>query len=394
MLGRAVRGAEAGSSASRQKWDVIVVGAGVFGAWTAFKLREAGRKVLLVDAWGAAHSRASSGGESRLIRTEYEGDELYTRMAWESLPQWQALSQRAGLPIFHPVGALYLYQHDSDDITRSLALHSRLGIPAMRLDRAEIARRYPQIGLDQVSFGILQPTMGALMARRSVQTLVAEFVSAGGVYEQVAVVTPESQGLLDRITTQDGVALQADQFVFACGPWLPKLFPDVVGERIAPTRQEVFFFAPEAGDLRFEGGHLPAWVDRDDPELHYGFPVLEARGFKVALDSHGSRFDPDSGDRQITARGLAAVRRYLARRFPAMAERPLAESRVCQYENTASGDFLIDRHPRWSNLCLVGGGSGHGFKHGPAVGRYVSEFVMGKAMTIEARFSLLHHSKG
>src|SRR5262245_42186750 len=127
LLGHSVRGAEAG-------WDVIVIGAGVFGAWTAVKLREAGRKVLLVDAWGPANSRASSGGESRLIRTEYEGDELYTQMAWESLPQWQALSQRAGQPIFHPVGALYLYQQDSDAVPRSLALHARLGIPAMRLD--------------------------------------------------------------------------------------------------------------------------------------------------------------------------------------------------------------------------------------------------------------------
>src|SRR5882757_514580 len=153
LPGRAARSAEPVGTRESAKWDVIVVGAGVFGAWAAWKLHELGKRVLLVDAWGPAHSRASSGGESRLIRTEYGGDELYTRMAWESLPQWQALSERAGLPIFHPVGALYLYQHDSDDITRSLALHSRLGIPAMRLDRAEIARRYPQIGLDQVSFG-------------------------------------------------------------------------------------------------------------------------------------------------------------------------------------------------------------------------------------------------
>ena len=397
-----------GNATGGKKWDVIVVGAGVFGAWTAWKLHEQGKSVLLVDAWGPAHSRASSGGESRLIRTEYGGDELYTRMAWESLPQWQALSQRSGLPIFLPVGALYLYQHASADVANSLALHARLGIPAQKLSRAELAARYPQIGLDRIEFGVLQPTMGALMARRAVQTLVAQFVAAGGTYRQVAVAPPRAGASLDAIDVGGagtGAAaagggdsggsserLRADQFVFACGPWLPKLFPDVVGSRIQPTRQDVFFFAPEAGDTRFEAGHLPAWVDRDDEALHYGFPVLEARGFKIALDAHGPKFDPDTGERQITAPALAAVREYLARRFPGIARRPLAESRVCQYENSENGDFLIDRHPAWHNTWIVGGGSGHGFKHGPAVGRYVSEIVTGTLRTAEPRFAWSHHA--
>ncbi len=396
LSGRLARSAEPVSRGSKSvesgKWDVIVVGAGVFGAWAAWKLHEAGQKVLLVDAWGPAHSRASSGGESRLIRTEYGGDELYTRMAWESLPQWQALSERAGLAIFHPVGALYLFQHASEEVNRSLALHARLGIPAVKLGRAEVASRYPQIGLDRVEFGVLQPTMGALMARRAVQTLVAQFVAGGGTYRQIAVAPPRASASLEVIGSVSGETLRADQFVFACGPWLPKMFPDVVGTRILPTRQDVFFFAPEAGDVRFEAGHLPAWVDRHDEQLHYGFPVLEARGFKVALDAHGEKFDPDTGERQITAPALAAVREYLARRFPAIAHRPLAESRVCQYENSASGDFLIDRHPVWQNAWLVGGGSGHGFKHGPAVGRYVAEAVTGRLRTPELRFGLSRHA--
>lgn len=158
-----------------------------------------------------------------------------------------------------------------------------------------------------------------------------------------------------------------------------------------PTRQDVFFFAPEQGDHRFDGAHLPAWVDASSKDWHYGFPDIESRGFKIALDAHGPRFDPDTADRRISDQALADVRTYLARRFPALAKRPLAESRVCQYENTDNGDLLIDRHPQWRNVWLAGGGSGHGFKHGPAVGRHLAALVLGSAQP-EPRFAIGAHS--
>jgi sarcosine oxidase len=372
-------------------WDFIVIGAGVFGAWTAWNLQRKGHKVLLLDAWGAAHSRASSGGETRLIRTEYAGNELYTRWAWESLAEWHALSKRHESPIFHEVGALYLYPQDSDKIDRSIAIQRALGIPIEKLAVPDMAKRWPQISFDGIAVGVMQPTMGALMARRSVQALVGEFVKAGGSFRQFAVDPPRSErASLDAITGTGGEALRADRFIFACGPWLPKLFPDAVGARIVPTRQDVFFFAPRGGDTRFEGAHLPAWVDLSSKEYHYGFPDIEARGFKVALDAHGPKFDPDETDRRITDRALADVRTYLARRFPDLAKRPLAESRVCQYENSDNGHLLIDRHPAWGNAWLVGGGSGHGFKHGPAVGRYVTDLVLG-AGKAETHFALASH---
>ena len=373
------------------RWDFIVIGAGVFGAWIAWNLQRKGHKVLLLDAWGAAHSRASSGGETRLIRTEYAADALYTRWAWESLGEWQALSGRHDSPIFHKIGALYLYPRDTAQIDQSIAIQRALGIPIEKIGAPELARRWPQINFEGIAVGVLQPTMGALMARRSVQTLVGEFATAGGSFRPFAVDPPRSvHPSLDAITGTGGEALRADRFIFACGPWMPKLFPDAVGARIVPTRQDVFFFAPDAGDTRFDGTHLPAWVDISSKDYHYGFPDIEARGFKIALDAHGPVFDPDDTDRRITDQALADVRTYLARRFPGLARRPLAESRVCQYENTDNGDLLIDRHPTWDNVWLVGGGSGHGFKHGPAVGHYVTNLVLG-AGKAEPRFALASH---
>lgn len=360
------------------RWDVIVVGAGVFGTWIAWNLQRRGKRVLLVDAWGAAHNRASSGGETRLIRTEYAGNALYTRWAWESLAEWHALAKRHAAPLFHETGALYLYPQDNVQIDRSIAMQRALGIPIEKLAVPDMARRWPQIGFDGIALGVMQPTMGALMARNSVQALVGDFVRAGGAFRQIAIDPPRATAAaLESVTGTRGEALRAMQFVFACGPWLPKLFPEVVGDRIVPTRQDVFFFAPAAGDTRFDAAKLPAWVDVSSKDLHYGFPDIEARGFKIALDTHGPKFDPDGGDRRITDQALADVRAYLARRFPDLARRPLADSRVCQYENSDNGHLLIDRHPAWANAWIVGGGSGHGFKHGPAVGRYVADLALG-----------------
>jgi glycine/D-amino acid oxidase-like deaminating enzyme len=360
----------------------------VFGAWTAWKLLKLGKSVLLLDAWGPAHARASSGGESRMTRTAYGRDEVYTRLALESLEDWRWLSGRAELPIFHPIGVLFFSARLEPYFEQSIEVHRRLRIPLETLDRAALRRRFDQIDWEGVEIGLYEPDRGALMARRAVQTLVREFVAAGGEYRQAAVRRPSAEASYTQVATESGEALGAEQFVFACGPWLPKLFPDVLGPRIFPTRQAVFFFAPEAGDGRFAPGRLPGWADFNAGDLYYGFPDLEARGFKIAHDRHGPPIDPDAGDRVIAPAELADVRAFMARRFPALANRPLVESRVCQYENSSNGDLLIDRHPHWPNVWLVGAGSGHGFKHGPAVGAYAARLVSGAAGALEPRFSL------
>ncbi len=384
-----VRGAPARKP---DRWDTVVVGAGVFGAWTAWELRRRGQSVLLVDSVGPAHARASSGGESRMTRSLYGADLVYTRMALASLEDWRWLSGRSGLPILHPTGVLMFFPRPEPFATQSIEAHRELGLPVEILYRPELQRRYPQVRWDGIEFGLFEPHFGALMARRAVQTLVAEFVAAGGEYLTAAVEPPAIPGRIDAVRARSGELLRAGNFVFACGPWLPALLPAVLGTRIFPTRQEVFFFATPAGDDRFLGDRLPGWADFNGGDIYYGFPDLESRGFKIAHDRHGSRFDPDSGDRQVTATGLANIRAYLDGRFPLLAGQPLVESRVCQYENSSNGDLLIDRLPGTENAVVVGAGSGHGFKHGPAVGRYAADLVLGKLGASEPRFSLA--SKG
>jgi glycine/D-amino acid oxidase-like deaminating enzyme len=369
-------------------FDSVVVGAGVFGAWTAWHLRKAGQRVLLLDAIGAAHARASSGGESRLTRGSYGSDEVYTRMALDSLAQWKWLSDLAGLPVLHRTGIVFFFQKREPYVDQSLEVHRRLKLPTQELNRGALEQRYPQANWKDIEVALFEPDFGVLMARRAVQTLVRQFVKAGGEYRIAAVESPEAAAALTQVDLGDGTTVSASNYVFACGPWLPKVFPRLLGPRIFPTRQEVFFFAPPAGDTRFGPGALPGWADFNNGDIYYGMPDLEGRGFKIAHDKHGPPIDPDRGDRVASPGALADVRAYMAKRFPALAATPLNEERICQYENSSNGDLLIDRHPTAGNVLLVGAGSGHGFKHGPEVGRYAAELLAGKLKKVEPRFSL------
>jgi glycine/D-amino acid oxidase-like deaminating enzyme len=386
--GAAVSPALAKTYKRGMKERVTVVGAGVFGAWTAHSLQEEGHEVTLIDSWGPANSRASSGGESRLTRAAYGKDAIYTRMAMDSLPKWKALSAVSGLPIFNPCGILFFFQTEEPYVRDSIAAHRELGLPTEVLDAPAMARRFEMIDFDGVSVGLYEPGFGALMARRAILTLVDRFVRAGGAYRKAAALAPAGEGdRLHEVRLSSGERIAADRFVFALGPWLPKLFPDVIGPRILPTRQEVFFFAPPAGDRRFSPGSMPGWADFNGGDIFYGFPDLESRGVKFAHDAHGVPVDPDTQDRRPTDAALAEIVAFRDRRFPLLRGAPLTEARVCQYENSSNGDFLIDLHPRWRNLLLLGGGSGHGFKHGPEVGRYAAARLF-DSIGPEPRFSL------
>jgi len=370
------------------KDHVAVIGAGVFGSWTAHHLQQQGHRVTLVDAWGPANSRASSGGESRLTRAAYGKDAIYTRMAMDSLPQWKALSTVSGLPVFIPCGILFFFPTEEPYVRDSIAAHKRFGLPTDLLGQAEMARRFPMIDFSGISVGLHEPGFGALMARRSVLTLVDRFARDGGTYMKGSALPPSAGGgRLDEVRLSSGETIKADRFVFALGPWLPKLFPEVIGPKILPTRQEVFFFAPPAGDRRFSPAAMPGWADFNGGDIFYGFPDLESRGVKFAHDAHGIPVDPDTQDRRPTEAALAEIVAYRDRRFPLLRGAPLTEARVCQYENSSNGDFLIDMHPRLRNVLLLGGGSGHGFKHGPEVGRYAAGRLLG-SVAPEPRFSL------
>lgn len=370
----------------RKTYDAVVVGAGVFGAWTAWHLLRAGQRVLLVDKYGPASARASSGGETRVIRMAYGPDEIYTRMSQRSLLGWKDFFARIANPgLFRETGVLWLAAAEDASAARSAEVLARNGIRHQVLDHDALAQRYPQIVVPPGGWAIFEPDSGALFARRAVQAVIEDNLRAGAELCIAAVSPPAGDTHLAEIRTDAGEAIRADRFVFACGPWLGRVLPDVLGGRIFPTRQEVFYFGTAPGDRRFSSPTLPIWLDFGCD--YYGIPDIDGRGFKLAHDAHGEAFDPDTLERLPSPARIAHAREFLGRRFPALAAAPLLAAEVCQYENTWNGDFVIDRHPTFDNVWIAGGGSGHGFKHGPAVGAYLVERML-KDASAEPRFSL------
>jgi sarcosine oxidase len=368
-------------------YDFAVIGAGVFGAWTARDLRRSGASVVLLDAYGPANSRASSGGETRVIRMGYGPDDLYTRWAIRSLPAWRQLESETGVQIFHQTGVLWLSE-DSDEYTpKMLDVLKQQNVACEQLTQGELGSRYPQLHFNQVSWAVLEPESGLLMARRSVQSLVDQLQREGVDYRHATVSPLQLNESLRELKTVEGYRISAGTFIFACGPWLPKIFPELLSGRIFPSRQEIFFLGPPAGSNSFEPSRMPVWLYHQHPYIPYALPDIEGRGFKLAFDLHGEALDPDLDQRIVSEASILRLRSFVAKHIPSLTQAPILETRVCQYENTWNGDFLIDRHPKSENVWIVGGGSGHGFKHGPAVGEYVAGQVLGNAAG-EPRFTL------
>ncbi len=246
---------------------IVVVGAGAFGGWTALQLRRRGARVTLIDAWGPGHARSSSGGETRIIRATYGTRAVYTRMALRALELWRAHDPDRRL--LHETGVLWMFGDDDSFGHASADVLRDCGARLDQLTVADASRRYPQISPEGIRSFFLEPEAGYLFARRACADVVNRLVAEGGEYRLSACIDPVAVkgASLDAIRLHDRTVLEADGFVFACGPWLPHLFPDVVGANVSATRQEVYYFGAPAGDARFTE---PAPASMDG--LCRGFP--------------------------------------------------------------------------------------------------------------------------
>jgi glycine/D-amino acid oxidase-like deaminating enzyme len=349
---------------------VAVIGAGAFGGWAALHLVRRGARVTLVDAWGAGNARSSSGGQTRVIRAVYGSDRVYVEMVQRALAQWEAFDQS----LYVETGTLWLQRGDDAYVRASAPVLASLGLTIEPLSLGEAAKRYPQIDFAGVQSVWFEPRSGVLSAQRACVRLRDACAQAGALVRDAHARVQGSHVWLD----DDDTPLAADAYVFACGPWLGRVFPDVVGDRIRPTRQEVHYFATPAGSDAYRPPHLPVWLDFGE-RIFYGIPDVHGRGFKVADDTRGEPFDPTDGDRTPAPESIARARGFLAERFPALKDAPLVASEVCQYENSADGHLILDRHPHVPHFWLAGGGSGHGFKLSPVVGEMMAEAILSGA---------------
>ncbi|HEX9457659.1 MAG TPA: FAD-dependent oxidoreductase, partial [Thermoanaerobaculia bacterium] len=344
--------------------------------WTALHLAGLGAQVELIDSWGPGNPRSSSGGETRVIRAIYGPDRVYVEMVKRAYELWDRIGASSSEPLYVETGALWLHRKDDSYVRSSVPILQELGFPVDQLTIADAARRYPQIDFRGVHSAWLERRAGALSARRACGVVRDVFEKAGGSYRMGRVKPgPIVSGSMTSLQLDDGSRIEADGFVFACGPWLGKLFPDVIGDRVHPTRQEVYYFGTPAGSERYLPGHLPIWIDFGE-RIVYGLPDTHGRGLKIADDTRGEPIDPTSANRTPSAAGIARARHVLIERFPELAKAPLVAAEVCQYENSPDGHLIIDRHPEAGNVWLIGGGSGHGFKLSPAVGEMTAQMIL------------------
>jgi glycine/D-amino acid oxidase-like deaminating enzyme len=353
--------------------SVAVVGAGAFGGWAALNLLRRGLNVTLIDAWGPGNSRSSSGDETRVIRSTYGDNEFYFDLNVRALELWKESEKKWDKKIFYNSGVLWLcYSEKNPVIDASIPFAEKHNMEYSYLDVAALRKRFPRINANDLHHAYFDPFGGYLKARESCQLVAETFVKEGGKYLQ-ALVKPGTikSSNLDGLLASDGSTVTADAYVFACGSWMGQVFPDALKDTITCTRQEVYYFGvPPDQSETYDS--MPVWVDVDGSDFYYGIPGNAQRGFKIGVDRRGSKFDPTTGDRMPDENVLAHARKFIAHRFPGLANAPLIESRVCPYENSPDGNFVFETHPQAGNVVFLGGGSGHGFKHGPALGEWVA----------------------
>jgi len=286
-------------------------------------------------------------------------------------------------------------------IRNTLAAWKAQGVKHETMNGDEARRRWPMIKSDDITIAIYEPDAGVVRARHATQAVAAIAGKKGARFVlSRARLGAVKDGQLDGIILEDGTTLRGDAYVFACGPWLRKLFPELLENRMRVPLGYVCYFGTPVNDNRFTFPNLPSY---NFPGVT-GWPALpvDSRGFRVrgaiaapaapapslaagakpptpppAPPADPLQQDPDTSARWASQERIDGSRRFLAARFPALANAPLIETRACHYESSINRDFIVDRLPTASNAWIAGVGQAEGFKFGPVVGEYVAQRVLG-----------------
>jgi sarcosine oxidase len=346
--------------------NALVVGAGVFGLSVARELAGRGWSVEVIDRdW--PRPAGPSAAATRILRLSHGGDHFYTALAWRARTLWAALAEESGSSLFLPTGVLHLASSGDDHahLEASLRCLAELDLPVERIGGAEVARRFPAVGAGGLDFAVLEPAGGVLLAARALHALAGSATRRGARLTR-GVAEPDEDGGV----RLDGRPLRADLTVWAPGPSLPAVFPGLTAA--TAVRQDAYYVAAPWS------GCDPAWIDHGRGA--YGIPAAGGQDVKVVPDVE---VDVAEGLDLALPADLWA---YLSRRFPALATAPVTRREPCAYAAMPDDDFLLSPHPAGERVWIVGGDSGHGFKHGPALGALVCDAIEGTAMP--ARFKL------
>lgn len=367
---------------------IIIAGAGSFGGWTALSLLRKKFNVTLVDGHGPGSPKSSSGDETRVIRSTYGKNEVYFDLNVRALKLWKAFEKQSGKSIFINKGVLWLcHEKITPMVDDSISFARKHEMEYEYISSDNLLKRYPVVNGEDIHHAYLDPFGGYLLSKESCRLVKETFVNEGGTYISSFVKYNRIyNNKLSSVWLTDNTELHGDHFIFACGAWLGSIFPDLLKDIIIPSRQEVYYFnVPETRIDSYRD--FPVWVDVDGKDFYYGIPSDNGRVFKIGVDKRGETIHPDHDDRLMNQDVFNKARTFISHRFPDLRNAPLIDSRVCAYENSPDGNFIIDQHPDADNILILGGGSGHGFKHGPAIGELISQALC-EGRKIPGLFSL------
>ena len=297
-------------------------------------------------------------------------------MVKRAFPQWEKIGAGLKDPVYVPTGALWMFRGDDGYVRAAAPILEDFGFSVDKMTVDDAKKQYPQIDFRGVKSVWFEKKAGALAAARACGVVRDAFVKNGGTYRTGHVERARiAKGSLSGLQLKDGSRVDADLYVFACGPWLPTVFPDLMHNWVRPTRQEIHYFEVPKGSKRYSPGRLPIWIDFGE-RIVYGIPAIDGKWFKVADDTRGPSVEAPAEQRAPNADNVERDRRFLAERFPELAKAPLATTEFCRYENSPDGNLIIDYLPGAKNVVVAGGGSGHGFKLSPVVGEMTAEFIL------------------
>lgn len=375
---------EANAREMANHYHTIILGAGgAMGSSAAYHLARRGVRVLGLEQFDIAHARGSSHGYSRLIRMCYFEHPDYVPLLRQAYELWRDLERASGARLLHTPGGVYMGREGSQTVAGSLRAAEQHGLVHELLSHRELAGRFPQFHTPKDYVALFEPAAGWLAPERAIRAAIAGALAHGAQIhtgEQVIAWAVDAAGV--RVQTS-AAEYRADRLVITAGAWAGRVVSDL-GVPITPTRQVLGWFTPRHPG-QFAQGIMPVWA-MDDPEsgdLFYGFPLTfdpadSPTGepvLKLARHARGVPIDPDRDSREPHAADEQDIRPFLHRHLPA-ADGSLAALRVCIYENSPDGHFVIDRHPKHANVFVAAGFSGHGFKFSSVVGEILADLAV------------------
>lgn len=364
-----------------QSSEIVVIGAGIAGVMTALSLIRKGHRVTLMDRWAPGHSRASSTDYTRLFRSAHGSDRMYTVWSRDARLAWIELQAELETTLYLECGALILAEAGNsswEDAT--IPIFDELDIPYTKFNPDDFSFHFPQFSTRNLAYGIYEPEAGAIMAHRTIVQTVQLFEREGGQVLRKHVKTNEQEQLI-----VDNLPLEADLIVVCAGPWLRDLYPRTVGPILEVVRQNIIYTSTPDASTAYDADNMPCWIDHGLSA--YGAPSVNGNGVKAAIYWTEAIIDLDNDDRVVDRATFVRTRIYLEHRFPGLVGQQAVDQKACQISMTPDTHFIVDFHPKYANVLIVGGCSGHLFKHGPVLGEFAAGVGLKEFGTAE-RFKL------